>query len=827
MKNKIKNTLAKTKGTALIIIYLALLSSSLAALEMEAHQCENSLSKNGNISTFATKQIIFKNAGSIISTYYIDASHTTTFFNNGSWNWDNQKGNKGFINLKNLSKHLQIKDPSILLRYNHKVLDHLEVSPIFKSIKNNHFPKAEIELANSDLYIHRNITLPKSLRVIMSSNYYLEHSEKYQIPTRIRYNLKSAFIQESLMCQRDLDIKFNHSLRNNSNNLTLKPQSWPSPLRPLKESIHQLLIERYLFDKTDITVFEKYKDYLVDIHLSKILKNIKRKFNNINKSRLNELVEKYNGNNEAFKGTLNYVNSISRSEEVLTTTLIDNSDYADNKNAFIITDFLDTSIVEKVVLTKDKKDFVSFYFTSKKYAKKIKIGPIDIKTLYRKKTNKPLSSCSEKIRTHLSEYERKSFIFRRSDKEHVDLDTIAYERRYRQYPLNEFVLTNNCRGTGNFEFEWPGIVKGHFHIPVKVINSIFDMTDFHTEDRMTKANYDNSLVSDFGFNIKDIAVTLWSKYKEKDYQWKSLGSFDKAAKSCNIKTIEEDLELSKSNFKEVTFKYDMGRIEYDQFPTETRKKAGYNSIKTPISYVKTPCNDEENLQKPPKHFYPPKPFFTTNSKKYWHKKTCSIVPINFFYYKDLLDYKVHLSKFEIDGVYVGSNWTSSPVDTSDHDQALLKNDKNRMPYDFKKVYTFKKVSVLKDDKSNTLSIKLGSDDLNFMIANLEISQLKSEKDNKTFVSDLRPWATDNVQGVKKLVGITPFDLGNVYTRNPASKKGTFSLFFNKNGEIQNQHSRDIGIEQWILRATNDGLILDLISHERIVPVARIIIDYKL
>jgi hypothetical protein len=827
MAKKLKKPMTISRGTVFNFKYLVPLLTIFQAQALEGYICENSLSKNGNISNFTSKQIIFKSSGSKISTYLISKDNSSEFFKSGTWNFYKNEGNNGFINLKKLSKFLEISKPNVLIRYNHKKLQQLEISPILQEKQNNIFPNATIELINPDLYVHKDITLPKSLRAVFSSNFYLEHSEKYQIPTRIRYNLKSAFIEESLMCQRELNLKFKKSLKTSSKDLTFNPEKWPLTLSPLRSSIQRLLIERYLFKSSSNSLLVKYHAFLKGYNLSKILKLTKEDYKSINQQRLTALIELNNSKIENKPSNLKYVTSISKSERVLFTSKIDNSELADDKDSFIIRDFLDKRIIENVTTTLDSNNKVSFYFESTKYPKKIKIGPVYLNSLYRRNISKPLSTCSERVRTHLSEYERKSYIFKRSDEEFINLKSILFERKYKQYPLNEFVLTNNCRGAGNFEFEWPGLIKGHFHVPVEYINQIIDMRQFHTEDRMTKAAFDSQLISSYGFNIVDIATAIWSKYKEKEYQWKSLGNFDKASNNCNIKDIEKDLFTNEYKFKEVKFKYEMGRIHYDQFPTETRKKAGYNSIKTPLSYVKTPCDDNENRQAPPKHFYPPKPYFTTNSKKYWHKKTCSIVPINFFYYKDLLDYKVHLSKFEVDGVYIGSNRENSPLETTDYDQSLLKNDKFRVKYDFKNIYQFKNVSVSNNSLNNTISIKLESKNLNLIIANIDKTKLALEKSQKKFKSDLRPWATDNVQGVKKLIGIMPFDLGNTFVENPISEKGTFSLFYNKNGKIRNHHETDIGIEQWILRSTDKGLTLDLISHERITPVARILIDYKL
>lgn len=810
------------------VLYLLTLSQGIYALQ--SFTCENTLNKNGELGAFSRNQHIIKDKGRDLSTFYIESDKTKKFFKNGSWYWSDEENNLKRINLINLSKKFKLRFPNLQVRYNHKSLQRLEVSPIMKDMENSFFPKIRIELLNKNLFAHKNETLPKSLKAINSSNYYIEYSEKFLIPTRIIYKLNSAFINESLMCQKVADRKVKLSDLGKHVDLTDSPQSWPKELDALKDSIALLLIDSILKKRNDLSIIKKFSNYLNRENFYEVLLDKSLDLEFYSQDKIENIIKSLSLSvSEKEKGNLAYVDLVNKDEISLANMAIDHTKLADDKDSIKINKYINKKVLTQVELTKNKdaNEFF-FYFKSQDFEKLIKVGPFNFESIYWQKSLKNISSCTQRVKRHLSEYERKSFVFKRNNYSNLKLDKILFERANRRFPLEEFIITNNCRGAGNFEFEWPGIIKSNFHVPISVVNSILDQTPYYTEERMSKFYDKGEFISNFGFNILDFAVTTWSKFNEDEYSWKSIGSFSKASDNCSINDIKSDYLPKELDFKDVKFRYDMGRIEYDQFPSETRKKSGYNSFNTPIIYVKTPCNDQE-LKKlgPPKHFFPPKPYYLSNSQKYWEKKTCSIVPINFFYYEDLIKYQVHLSKFEVDGVYVGQNRKSSPVETTHYDQSLLKNDKNRVKYDFTKVYSFTDAKVSKDETNNKLTINLTSKKFNLLIGNISITDLRNKTQREKFQSTLRPWQTDNVRGVYKLIGIEPFDLSAHYKNSPIAKDSTFSLFYNSDGELLNQHDTNIGIEQWFLRVQNEKLVLDLISHERITPVARIILDYKI
>lgn len=809
--------------------------------------CENTQVKNGVIDSFATNQFISISKKKTFDQFQVYKHDKKSVYDKGLWIWNN-KGKTYQINLRKLLKNLPQKDLAIKLRYLTSVdLDELEFSPIIvkKSIDSASFPKTMVETINPNLAVHQTWRLPKNIKAITSANYYIEYNEKYSMLTRIIQTLKSAFIKNTISCkriQKNELTKIPQSISLDSPvDLTLHPEKWPRSLLPLKESIQKRLLDDYLSEKISLREFKKFSPYMKGASLTKSLIETKIKLEKFPIEKFDRLFLELSKNfkQEISPSSPSKVRRIfsnrERQGEVIIELPLDKTKKAYKKKSYIPNEYLDLTQIQKVSLYKKNKDYY-FYFFSDKAISQIEVGPFKMQNLYWKPFLKSPSKCTETTMRHLNEYERKSFVFKRSKELPLNEELIFFERKNKRYPLNEMIITNNCRGTGNFEFEWPGIVKGYFQIPRSIMDKWYQnynqsketFDSIFVENRVSKFYEKRFNSSNYSPTLKDRAVSLWSKFFENDYRWYSLGSFDETTKDCSIKKINSDLLKSEQDFKRVPIKYEMGRIHYDQFPVETRLKSGYNRIKTPLVYIKTPCSDEDLKKKAPRQFYPPKPFYDSSSVKYWQKKPCKIAPINFFHYKDLLNYQVHLSKFEVDGVYVGQNRDTNPRTTTDYDQSLLENDKNRVLYNFKNVYSFEHAEISKSRDQKKLHIKLISKEkLNLILGNIDLSKLVESSTKEEFKSKFRPWATDKVKGIYKLIGIKPFDLSSNYSDQPKDLIETYALFYDKNGTVVNHHRTDIGIEQWFMRYRDEKIILDLISHERITPVARIEIDYKL
>ncbi|PIK15664.1 hypothetical protein [Halobacteriovorax sp. JY17] len=829
----IKYVSLKMGRRALLLISL---SSTCLAASADIHfLCENTQVKNGVINSFQKNQLISISSPGHFTEFISQDQSSLYNYKNGIWTWN--EGLQSYsIDLKKLKSSLNLKNYSYKLRYlTEDNLTKLEFSPILISPKKaeRNFPLISVETIDPRLPIHRTWRLPKNTKGITSANYYIEYNDKYSLLTRIIQSLNSAFLKNTISCKRAEEKippvrKFEKVI-----DLTNSPSKWSESLTPLKESIQQELIDSYLEGSISKNEITKHLNFFEGAHLSKRLIFTKIKLEKISSK---DRVEKINELKTILKGKLSSAKN-SRVRRIfskekrqgleLLSIPIDTSKFADQRDAFKPNKYLDMSIISNVALNKKDGNYFFYFFNNKDNAE-FEVGPFKFRDIYWKNFQNKLSSCTEKAMRHLNEYERKSFVFTRSESLPISDELILYERKFKQYPLNEIIITNNCRGPGNIEFEWPGIMKTYFQLPITVMNQIYkDMNDgkgdfFELGVESRTSSFYADIYEDINYSpgIKNKVVSLWSKFFDKDYRWFAVNDFSKATADCSIRNIESDLIKNSLNYQEVPFTYEMGRIEYDQFPVETRMKSGYNKIKTPLVYVKTPCNDQEAKVAPPKHFYPPKPHYDMNSLEYWKKKTCSFTPINFFHYQDLLDYEVHLSMFEVDGIYTGQNWETNLQQTNEHDLALLKNKKVRLKFDFKNAYSFKKLQVARDGE--LLNIKLSGDrNINLSIGNIDLSKLKDRSNQEVFTSKFRPWATDKVKGIYKLIGINTFDLSSYYVDSPRSEIETFAIFHNDQGSLLNHHLPDIGIEQWFLRLNGDKLILDLISHERITPVARL------
>ena len=817
------------------LLLTVLILSSLESSGTIHFICENTQVKNGVINSFQKNQLISISSPREFKEFVSQDQDTLYKYRDGMWLWNEGEESKS-VNLSLLKKHLGLAHLSYKLRYlTRDNLSKLEHSPVLvkpsKEVKS--FPYISVETIDPRLPIHQTWRLPKNTKAITSANYYIEYNDKYSLLTRVIQSLNSAFLKNTISCKRMEENLPKLRSIGRTKDITLKPDQWPASLAPLKESIQQQLIDSFLLGEASENRIKEHKEYFKNSHLAKVLihseikiEKLSTKSRNLKIAKLKSILGDKLSTPEDSRVRRIFNKSHRIGKEVLDIP-IDTSKFADDRNAFKPNKYLDMSVVSRVALNKTERDYYFYFFNDRDNAE-FEVGPFKFKNLYWKNFQHELSSCSKKSMRHLNEYERKSFVFTRSDSLPIEDELILYERKYKKYPLSEIIITNNCRGPGNIEFEWPGIMKTYFQLPVTVMNDIYkemnegkgSFFDLGVESRTS--SFYTSKYKDLNYSpgIKNKVISLWSKYFEKDYRWFAVNDFEKATNDCSIETIKSDLTKDKLDFKKVPFTYNMGRIHYDQFPVETRMKSGYNKVKTPLVYVKTPCSTSEAKRTPPKHFYPPKPLYNTNSLKYWKKETCSYAPINFFHYKDLLEYEVHLSMFEVDGIYTGQNWETNLQETTEHDLKLLKNDKVRVKFDFRNAYSFKDLELSKT--GDKLHLRLSGDrNTNLYIGNIDLNKLQEKSSKKVFTSRFRPWATDKVKGIYKLIGINTFDLSSYYTENPRSSVETFAIFHDDKGSLINHHLPTIGIEQWFLRLSGDKLTLDLISHERITPVARI------
>ncbi|RPJ78693.1 MAG: hypothetical protein EHM20_03340 [Alphaproteobacteria bacterium] len=187
--------------------------------------------------------------------------------------------------------------------------------------------------------------------------------------------------------------------------------------------------------------------------------------------------------------------------------------------------------------------------------------------------------------------------------------------------------------------------------------------------------------------------------------------------------------------------------------------------------------------------------------------------------------------FEVDGVYTGRSRNEYDPEITSFDKGLQKEEKKRVSYEFSKfIGNYKKANI--EQNNNYLSVKLLNKDKNIIIGNISIEKLLEEEKKPRFVTsfDDVDLYESNVVGVTALFGINPRPLASNFNSSfdPNLVDETpvpFALFYDDKGKVLNHHLPAIGVEQWYARKRGCNLVIDLISHERILPLARMELSY--
>lgn len=550
--------------------------------------------------------------------------------------------------------------------------------------------------------------------------------------------------------------------------------------------------------------------------------------------------------------------------ELIIKEKIDITDNATKSKSFVKTKFYGMKHIKYVSIFHESSDpaknfLVSFYFHGEDNEFAVKIAPVDLRKYFQKKISIDSSKnqCTKLIQAHFEEYNRKSRVFG-ADKERLVFETddafleMAKKAKdnafLKKNPSPLFVITNNCRGIGNFEFEWPGLIKGHFFIPPAFLDSIMGDYDkvklgssetllplnhfnAKTELRTTKF-YANQVDLSGWYGVKNKFVQYYSSNKDPVYQWYDLGDFDQVSKNCPISAVEESLVTKSPSNSVVNFPVHLvkGKIPYEEFTAETRMKSGAVYMQEAVSYVQTPCKDSKDIKTPP-NFLVPEGDGKLSSEEYWSTNKCAIIPHFFDHYEDILNYPVHLSKFEIDGVYVGRSRNEDDPIMSAFDKSLQSDASKRVPYAFSE-FIGKYDNAVIETNNDFINVKLLNKDKNIIIGNISLAKLREEEKKPLFVSSFEDvdLFESNVVAVSALFGINPQPLVGDYNQSfdpdiLDQSPVPFALVYDDSGRILNHHLPTIGIEQWYARKRGCKLVIDLISHERILPLARLEIDY--
>lgn len=436
--------------------------------------------------------------------------------------------------------------------------------------------------------------------------------------------------------------------------------------------------------------------------------------------------------------------------------------------------------------------------------------------------------CLDTLQSHLEEYARKAILIsHRVKKEGSPLSMMLDNQFFSQYPLEHFVLTNNCRSLGSFEFEWPGILKGHFQIPQSVLQKLLPPNQSpynnYTEYRLTNFYYQQFIDKiKISYSPKDLVANFYSKYMDPNYRWISLGNFNGVRSLC-LKTDIDSLFYEQPIWEQKHFFVDEGTIPYEEFPMETRVKSGHLKMREPLSYVKSPCTKSETL--PPVGLSLPLLKKRMSFKEIWSDGPCLILPHRYHSYKDIYRNEVHLSRFDVDGVYSGASITHFEYFLDTEDEKLLQDEQNRMKFEFSYLSQVKAIYLAGNNQHLHINIRF-KNGRELLIGNISQQKLKDLSSQKTFQSAFNSRMSDIQKGQFFLLGLASRPLAQSHEEAllefaGPEKDPLFALFVDNKGRPLNHHDRDIGVEAINIKYRNaQELIIDLISHERILPVAR-------
>jgi hypothetical protein len=443
----------------------------------------------------------------------------------------------------------------------------------------------------------------------------------------------------------------------------------------------------------------------------------------------------------------------------------------------------------------------------------------------------PKYNCLRKIQAHYSEYNSVSKIFTRQASSNASfngkdfsqltkLDEIKFF--YDAYPLDEFILTNNSRGFGSFEFEWPGYMKGYFQIDPQYMNKL--MSSYDGEFNCKDNEYNGFTNLTLGIEAHTTSYYAWKLPMSQAsdgifdifFQWRSILSlkdyyiFHKDDKNqilnnkCNFDHINSLLTSPSSKTTSIKLKQSKGAIPFNEFSSETKTKAGFEQVDEPLSYILSPCFGEEKNKEMPEGFTPPRPRQDENSKEYWLTKPCQLSPHHFVNYKDIDNNSVYLSKREIDGTYPGKShdWGSNKA-VNRNDFFLLKDRSKRVLFNYEYLKSYRSIKVI-ENKDNISLI------------------LESNLNKNLFIGNIYKKDLENNSVIASSIGISPRPIISPYNSSVLNSKSKplYSFFYDSKGRLLDHKSVDIGVEFYYLRKKGCDYTLDLISHERILPLKR-------
>ena len=342
--------------------------------------------------------------------------------------------------------------------------------------------------------------------------------------------------------------------------------------------------------------------------------------------------------------------------------------------------------------------------------------------------------------------------------------------------ISKLQLINNCREPGNYEIslnDWVGrpLLQASFSFPPDPYNEIL-------------LSYDGFSIQSLGTGLR---VSEEVRRNDPRY-WRSLLPWNwiKHPPTGNIAALTPVGPHSSGPSVALrgTIKVSRGRIPFEKYEAEIRRKSGFRSRAEPLSYVRV-----DPAKPMPRGFESPD---GTSAHAYWLESTNAgkAVPHRYAYFEDLQEFDVLLSGFETNGVYVGQS------DLKDFDK---EREDGRWRFDYRYLKGLQRFEIREFTESR-VEIRLlnGVDAVHFILGNFALPVGGS---------------------VEYLLGIAAQPLVSDYNDNVVQEAPLYGLAFASDGSILDHHDTSIGVERvYVERLGRTSYRVRLVAHERILPV---------
>lgn len=342
-------------------------------------------------------------------------------------------------------------------------------------------------------------------------------------------------------------------------------------------------------------------------------------------------------------------------------------------------------------------------------------------------------------------------------------------------------LTDNCREPGNFEIsvdDWLGrpAVRGSFALSPDVYEEML-------------VDYSGLSIGAIGTGLRMSPSVVWS---DPIHYWRTLLPWNwlKRFPRVDVADLLPDSAGDETSTTHTAGRIQVarGRIPYEDYEIEVRAKSAFQSFAEPLSYVTV-----EPSKAMPAGFEPPD---RSNADEYWSsaRNAGQVVAHKFVFFDDLQHYRVHLSGFEVNGVYKGKS------DLIEDDYDLIRKA-GRWGFDYSYLTGLQSFEIW-EDPAGSVWIRLhGSDHpsrVNVLIGNLQLGI---------------------GEAIEYPFGIGTQPLVSDYNDYVYQEKPLYALAYGPDGVVLDHHRLDVGIERiYVERRAPQTYRLRLVAHERIMPV---------